>query len=111
MSDVQMEWGNSDSIATFSVTFAYRVHELQKNEAAEYDGGGIVVNAGWVRDIANLGFAAANSTKKTLMIQAESVLSGYIGVPSLANALNSIKGGNIDIGAVVGTFKQLTNPF
>lgn len=111
MSDISMDWSNDSAIASFSVTFAYRVHELQKNEAAAFEGGGIVINAGWVRDIANLGFAAANSTKKTLMIQAESILSGYIGLPSLANALNTIKGGNIDIGAVVGTFNQLSNLF
>ena len=111
MSDVQMDWSADSSIATFTVTFAYRWHQLQKNEAAAYGGGGIVINAGWVADIANLGFAAANSTKKTLMIQASNILSGYIGVPSLANALSSIAGGNINIGAVVGSFNQFRNLF
>jgi hypothetical protein len=113
MSDVQMDWGNDGAIASFSVTFAYRYHTLQKNTAASYQGGsgGIVLNAGWIADIANLGYAASNSSKKAFIQQAESITSGFIGAPDLANALNSIASGNININAVVNSFNQLSSLF
>jgi hypothetical protein len=111
MSDIQMDWGNDGAICSFSVTFAYRYHLLQKNTAASYlsGSGGIAINSGWIADIANIGFDAINGNKTALLQQAESITSGFIGAPALAGALNSLISGNFNVGAIVSSFNQLSS--
>jgi hypothetical protein len=113
MSDVQMDWSNDGAVASFQVTFAYRYHTLQKNSAADYLSGlgGIQYDAGWIADIANIGFAVANRNKQVLVQQVESITCGFIGAPDLANAINSILGGNPNIGAITRSLDQLGRQF
>jgi hypothetical protein len=111
LSDLNMNWGDDGSIATFSVTFVYRYHTIQKNTAASYlsGSGGIALNSGWVSDIANLGFAALNNNKTSLLQQAESLTAGFIGAPALANALNSLISGNLNVGSIIQSVNQLSS--